>query len=140
MRSERCWFWASLSLPAEATLRILPRNGSTACEARSRACLAEPPALSPSTMKISEPWAAVLVQSASLPGRRSLRTAVLREISFSWRRRMRSSARAGSCGRGEPILGLALELRLADEHRDHAGSAGHHVVAGDRSRALALAH
>ena len=94
MRSASCWFCASLSLPAEATLRILPRSGRIACEARSRACLAEPPAESPSTMKISEPCAAVLVQSASLPGSRSLRTALLREISFSWRRRMRSSARS----------------------------------------------
>jgi len=34
-----------------------------------------------------------VVQSASLPGSRSLRTAVLREISFSWRRRMRCARR-----------------------------------------------
>ena len=40
---------------------------------------------------------------------------------------------------GEPVLGLALEFRLADEHREHAGGAGHHVVAGDRGGALALA-
>ena len=33
-------------------------------------------------------------QSASLPGRRSLRVAVLRSTSFSWRRRSRSSARS----------------------------------------------
>ena len=45
-------------------------------------------------MKISEPAAWPLVQSASLPGRRSLRVAALREMSFSWRRRMRSSARS----------------------------------------------
>ena len=45
-------------------------------------------------MKISEPCACVLVQSASLPGRRSLRVAVLRETSFSARRRRRSSARS----------------------------------------------
>ena len=39
------------------------------------------------------PCAAVLVQLASLPGSRSLRTAALREISFSWRR-TRASARS----------------------------------------------
>src|ERR1700749_2714875 len=170
MRSESWWFCASLSLPADATLRILPRNGSTACEARSRACFAEPPAESPSTMKISEPWVAVLVQSASLPGSRSLRTALLRKFSFSWRRRMRSSARSttksssllacvglpasqwangsriavfarrgGPAGR-QPILGLALEFRLADEYGNHAGCAVHYVVACDRRRALALTH
>ena len=77
-----------------ATFRILPRKGRMAWLRRSRACLAEPPAESPSTMKISEPCAAELVQSASLPGRRSLRTALLRAMSFSWRRRMRSSARS----------------------------------------------
>ena len=148
-----------------ATLRILPRSGSTACEARSRACLAEPPALvalDDEDLRALRP--AVLVQSASLPGRRSLRTAVLREMSFSWRRRMRSSARSTTksssllacvriagepmvervldrvlddalrLGGGEAVLGLALEFRLADEHRQHAAGADHHVFAGDRRR------
>ena len=45
-------------------------------------------------MNSSEPSVAVLVQSASLPGRRSFFTAVLREVSFSARRRSRSSARS----------------------------------------------
>src|SRR6478735_5572195 len=71
---------ASLVELALATLRILPRKGSTAWLARSRACLAEPPAESPSTMKISAPAAAFCMQSASLPGRRSLRTALLRNF------------------------------------------------------------
>ena len=81
-------------MPAEATFRIFPRRGSTAWVARSRACLAEPPAESPSTMNSSEPAAPALVQSASFPGSRSLRVAVLRATSFSWRRRRRSSARS----------------------------------------------
>ena len=75
-------------------MRILPRSGRMAWVLRSRACLALPPAESPSTMNSSEPSVAVLVQSASLPGRRSFFTAVLREISFSARRRSRSSARS----------------------------------------------
>ena len=75
-------------------MRILPRNGRIAWVLRSRACLALPPAESPSTMNSSEPSVAVLVQSASLPGRRSFFTAVLREVSFSARRRSRSSARS----------------------------------------------
>ena len=109
------------------------------------------------------------MQSASLPGRRSLRTAVLRAMSFSWRRRRRSSARSttksrsllacsglpdsqwsnGSLiafstifcasGGGEAVLGLALEFRLADEHREHAAGAGHHVFGGDGRGALFLA-
>mmetsp|Transcript_7774 Transcript_7774/g.13821 ORF Transcript_7774/g.13821 Transcript_7774/m.13821 type:complete len:245 (+) Transcript_7774:569-1303(+) len=52
-----------------STFRILPRNGSTACVSRSRACLALPPALSPSTMNISDTAGSRLLQSASLPGR-----------------------------------------------------------------------
>src|SRR5262249_62320732 len=47
---------------------------------------------------------------------------------------------AGRLGGRQPVLGLALEFRLADEYRDHAGGAGHHVFAGHRRRALALAH
>ncbi|GJE41027.1 hypothetical protein AEGHOMDF_0186 [Methylobacterium soli] len=88
------WLAPSLSRLAEATLRILPRSGRIAWVARSRACLAEPPAESPSTMKISEPAMPAVEQSASLPGSRSLRVAVLRATSFSCRRRRRSSARS----------------------------------------------
>ncbi len=36
-----------------STLRILPRSGRTACVLRSRPCLAEPPAESPSTTNSS---------------------------------------------------------------------------------------
>ena len=39
-------------------------------------------------------------------------------------------------GGGEAILGLALEFRLADEHREHGAGAGHHVVAGDGAARL----
>src|SRR3546814_8842672 len=69
-----------LSAVALATFRILPRIGRTACVLRSRACLAEPPALSPSTMKSSVPAGSSDEQSVSLPGRRRLRfdVAVLR--------------------------------------------------------------
>src|SRR5262249_59491391 len=40
----------------------------------------------------------------------------------------------------EPIFGLALEFWLADEYRDHAGGAVHHVITAHHGRALALAH
>ena len=43
-------------------------------------------------------------------------------------------------GARQPVLGLALELRLADEHGEHRGGAEHHVVAGHRGGLLALAH
>ena len=32
-------------------------------------------------------------------------------------------------GGGEPVLGLALEFGLADERRQHAAGAEHHVLA-----------
>ena len=94
---------------------------------------------------------------------------ILRAMSFSWRRRSRSSARSmtksssllacsglpdsqwsnGSliafstifcaAGGGEAILGLALEFRLADEHRQHAAGADHDVFAGHGAGALFLA-
>ena len=94
--------------------------------------------------------AAPSVQSASLPGRRSLRVAVLRgdlllgaaaqpllgpvddpveqlvrlggEAASQWSNASRiavSTMREASSGR-ELVLGLALEFRLADEHREHA--------------------
>ena len=153
MRSESCWFCASLSRVAEATLRILPRSGSIACDARSRACLAEPPAESPSTINSSEPCAEEFVQSASLPGSRSLRTAVLRATSFSVAAAQpllgaldrpveefgRLARRGGEpmvervanhvlddargFGRLQPALVLPLEFRLADEDRDQRRAA-----------------
>ena len=133
---------------------------------RSRACLAEPPAESPSTMKSSVSSREAELQSASLPGRRSLRVAVLRAISFSRRRRSRSSARSithsSSSVRpvrrsGEPmvegvahgvlddadrldarqaVLGLPDEFRLAQEDREHGAAGGHDVVGGDDGGAL----
>ena len=42
-------------------------------------------------------------------------------------------------GGGEAVLGLALEFRLAHEHRQHHGGADHHVFGHDRGGALALA-
>jgi len=56
--------------------------------------LAEPPALSPSTRKISVSAAFSRVQSVSLPGRRSRRVGDLRAVSRLSLRRSRSSARS----------------------------------------------
>ena len=42
-------------------------------------------------------------------------------------------------GGGKAVLGLALEFRLAHEHREHHGRADHHVFRGDGGGALALA-
>jgi hypothetical protein len=53
---------------ARSTLRILPLSGRIACVLRSRPCLAEPPAESPSTRKSSDLAGSRSWQSASLPG------------------------------------------------------------------------
>ena len=54
---------------AFSTFSILPRRGKIACVARLLAVFAEPPAESPSTMKISQFLGSLSEQSASLPGR-----------------------------------------------------------------------
>src|ERR1700732_2984469 len=67
----RAWtstFCSTLSMRDFSTLRILPRSGSTACVLRSRPCLAEPPAESPSTTNSSASAGSLNEQSARLPG------------------------------------------------------------------------
>ena len=134
---------------------------------RLRACLAEPPALSPSTMKISVPSRASRAQSESLPGRRSLRVAefapdlllrlsardtLLRacgHVIEEGRRHARVLAepelepiahrildQPGRLRRGQPLLGLALELRLAQEEREQDAGTAQEVVGGHGGGAL----
>ena len=67
-----------LSRDAFSTLSILPRRGRTAWFSRLLASLADPPAESPSTMNSSHSPGFLLEQSASLPGRESPDSAVLR--------------------------------------------------------------
>src|SRR4030043_401500 len=57
-----------LSLGAFSTLSILPRSGKIAWKRRSRPCLAEPPAESPSTRYSSQSCGFFSEQSASFPG------------------------------------------------------------------------
>ena len=61
-------FASILSMRAFSTLMILPRSGRIAWNERSRACLAEPPAESPSTRYSSLRAGSLMEQSASLPG------------------------------------------------------------------------
>src|SRR5438552_1144765 len=66
-----------LSKRAFSTFRILPLSGRMAWNRRSRPCLADPPADSPSTMYSSLSAGSRSWQSASLPGS-ELRPALLR--------------------------------------------------------------
>ena len=84
-------FLSTLSMRLFSTLRILPRSGSTACVLRSRPCLAEPPAESPSTMKSSASDGSFTEQSASLPGSVEFSSADLRRVRS---RALRAAARA----------------------------------------------
>jgi hypothetical protein len=138
---------ASLSRSAPATLRILPRSGRTAWLARSRACLALPPAESPSTMKIRRPGSGDSGAVGQLAGQAQLahgRLAVdflflaaaqallgalddpveqlggLGEAASQWSNGSRSAVSTMRwLRRRQLVLGLADEFRLADEHRQH---------------------
>ena len=98
-------FSRTLSMRLFSTLRILPRSGSTACVWRSRPCLAEPPAESPSTMKISASDGSLTEQSASLPGSVEFSSADLRRVRS---RALRAAARA--CAAGTALRMIALRL------------------------------
>ena len=76
---------------ARSTFRIFPRSGSTAWFARLRPCFADPPALSPSTRKISAFAGSFSWQSASFPGRFATSIAVLRRVRS---RALRAASRA----------------------------------------------
>mmetsp|Transcript_13451 Transcript_13451/g.42491 ORF Transcript_13451/g.42491 Transcript_13451/m.42491 type:complete len:266 (-) Transcript_13451:114-911(-) len=88
-------------------LRILPRRGRMAWVARSRPCLAEPAAESPSTMKISASALPLAAQSASLPGRtvearrvlrRTRSRACLAAVAADWAARALSTMAARALG------------------------------------------
>ena len=83
-------FWSTLSKRAFSTLISLPRIGRMAWKRRSRPCLAEPPAESPSTMKSSVKDGSRSEQSANLPGKPPPVNALLRTVS----RALRAASRA----------------------------------------------
>ncbi len=62
------WLPSMRSKRTRSTFRIFPRSGRIACVLRSRPCLADPPAESPSTMYSSHFDGSRSWQSASLPG------------------------------------------------------------------------
>ena len=136
-------------------LRILPRSGRIAWKSLSRACLALPPAESPSTRNSSVRDRSCEMQSASLPGRAGPCVTFLRTICFSVFRRALARSIA-SCAIFSPIsmcwlshsenascaapstkpaawrerqafLGLAAELRIGHLQRQHEGDAVPHV-------------
>ncbi len=90
-KSVNSWFPRSFSADALATFKILPLRGRIACVILFRACFAEPPAESPSTINISVPTAPFLLQSVNFPGRRNFLVADFLLTSFCCFRRSLSS-------------------------------------------------
>ena len=80
-----------LSMRAFSTFRIFPLSGKMAWKARSRPCLALPPAESPSTRYSSHSAGMREEQSASLPGRPPPSSTLLRRASW---RALRAASRA----------------------------------------------
>ena len=74
-----------------STFKILPRSGKMAWYFLKRACLAEPPAESPSTINNSHKAGFFSWQSASLPGRPPKSSALLRRVIS---RALRAASRA----------------------------------------------
>src|ERR1700704_1989952 len=70
IRVPICSLPSILSKRARSTLRILPRNGSTAWNARLRPCFALPPAESPSPMNSSDLGGVALLAIGELAGQR----------------------------------------------------------------------
>ncbi len=85
----------NLSKRAFSTFSTLPRRGRMAWNLRSRPCLAEPPAESPSTIYSSDFAGSFSWQSASLPGRPAPSSTLLRRV-ISRALRAASRARAAS--------------------------------------------
>ena len=84
-----------LSKRAFSTFKILPFKGRIAWVRRSRPCLAEPPAESPSTKNNSDCAGSFSWQSANLPGKPAISNAPLRRV-ISRALRAASRARAAS--------------------------------------------
>ena len=85
----------------------LPRSGRMACFARSRPCLADPPAESPSTTKSSLSSRPELLQSLNLPGRFRRPVVALRRVTSACAARLASRARAARMTR--PTIASAIE-------------------------------
>ena len=125
-----------LSKRARSTLRILPRSGRIAWNRRSRACLAEPPAESPSTRNSSERAGSRSWQSASLPGSEAMSSAPLRRVSS---RALRAASRAAAASttlatilrpRSDAPRSTGRERSLIDALDHRANLGGHQLVLG----------
>src|SRR5437763_918291 len=99
---------------ARSTLSNLPRSGRIAWLWRLRPCLAEPPALSPSTRNNSESAGSRSWQSASLPGREEIPSTDLRLAS----RALRAASRAAAASMIFCMIALAADRnRLRQQRR-----------------------
>ena len=143
-RSESSLLSRTFASEALSTFSTFPRSGRTACRLRSRACLAEPPAESPSTMKSSRSSVPLAVQSLSFPGRLSLAAATFLRVTCCCAALLASLARPSSRSVEvmvepvfdgwthnrvkrrrhfrivEAIFSLSLKLRVSYEDTEHS--------------------
>ena len=153
--------WRILSMVAEATLRILPRSGSIAWVSRLRRLLGraagrialdqEQSRYRAAIWRSNRPacragagvWSAVLrehvlgLAAGAVFGAFDHEGEQIGGLAGSparqWSKRSRNDASTSRVGfgAGELFLGLALELRLADEQRDFGGSGASDVLGGE---------
>ena len=86
---------------ARSTFRILPLSGKMACVLRSRPVCAEPPALSPSTRKISVLTGSLSEQSFSFELRKFMSIGFLRRVRS---RALRAASRANAASMILPTI------------------------------------
>ena len=94
----------SLSKRAFSTFRIFPLRGRIAWNLRSRPCLADPPAESPSTRYNSHSAGSFSWQSASFPGNPTPSSKPLRRVIS---RALRAASRARAASTILPVMTLA---------------------------------
>ncbi len=119
-RSASSLFSSTLASVMPSVFITLPRSGRIACLARSRPCLAEPPAESPSTTNSSLSSRLALVQSLSLPGRLRRPVVAVLRVTSACAARLASRARAARMMRADDRLGDgAVVIQPVLERRPH---------------------
>jgi len=165
--SDNSWLARILSAEALATLRILPRNGRIACVSRSRACLAEPPALSPYEKYLGSGGAVAraigkLAREPQFACRGLARQLALLTPPLAFLGAFHDTLEQYPCGGrigaepmvemildgaldqpcrlggGQPLFSLPLELRVANKQRQQHRRAARHILPG-RLRDAAIA-
>ena len=121
-RSASSLFSRTLAIEAFSAFSTLPRSGRIAWRVRSRPCLAEPPAESPSTMKISVAPGVLIEQSRELAGQRQPGRGGALADHFLLRGAAGLAGARGEDGARDDLLGdRLLAVQPVLERRPHLG-------------------